>query len=138
MQLSYSWFLIVYPLIGIILLWLSWMFIVTPDRISTYIIKTAKSGDKPRLVLRWLKYFTMLAFISALIASLGMMIREIFFSAGCLIMVFIFGRLLLYWEHVKDILPEKQATINKLARKSGIMMFMMSVLCGIFWYMLVS
>lgn len=136
--MSTAWFSIYYPLIGAVLLWLSYSFLITPQRVTNYFIKTAELNGRPRLILRWLRYFLMTSIASAIFAAWPFALNEFLFSIGCLILVFVFGRLLLMWDEVKGVLPEKRDALERMARKSGILMFALAVISFLLWYLLIT
>ncbi len=133
--MSYAWFLIIYILLGIVLLWMGYILAFHPNRMVNYLVKTAQSGQQPRLIIRWLKYFLMFSLASLIAGFFPFYLTGILFSLACLVLTFILGRMLLMWDQVREILPEKQSSLTHLAQKTGYLMLTLSVLCFILWYM---
>lgn len=136
--MSYTWFLIVYALFGVVLLWFGVWMLYTPQHITNYLVKTAEAEKQPRVILKWLKYFLIFSFVSLLVSFYPVNLVGLLFSLACLIMVFVFGRILLSWNEVRDRLPHKKASIQKLARRTGGLMLTLSFLSFVLWYLHVN
>jgi len=136
--MSHAWFLIVYSLFGVIFLWFGGWMIFTPHHLTNYIVKTASAEKQPRLILKWLKYFFIFSIISLLVSFYPLDIMALSFSVSCLILVFIFGRILLMWDAVRSELPKKSEAILKLSRRTGFLILTLSVISFVFWYLHVT
>lgn len=136
--MSYAWFLIIYILIGIVLLWMGYVLSFHPQRMVGYLVKTAQSGQQPRLIIRWLKYFLMFSVVSLIAGFFPFYLTGILFALSCLVLTFILGRILLMWEQVREILPDKKSSLTRLVQKTGYMLLTLSILCFVLWYMHVN
>jgi hypothetical protein len=128
-----SWFLIVYMLVAIVLMWFGAGLIRRPETLSRYLIKMAATGERPKLLLRLLRYFLMFTALSLILSLVPFSVANLMFSLGCLTLVFVFGRMLLLWDEVRTMLPDKQDSLNRLIRRSGVLMLLLSVLSLSLW-----
>ena len=136
--MSYAWFLIMYVLIGVLFLWFGLAMVRQPERMTNYLIKTAQSGQHPRLLIKWLKYFSMVIFLSFVVSFFPFYLPGLLFSFAGVVMIFIFGRMLTRWDQIKVILIEKRVGLLRLTRMSGIFLLTYSALCFLMWYVHLS
>lgn len=133
--MSYAWFLIVYILIGIVFLWLGTVLVRSPERMVNYLVKTAESGSSPRLLVRWLKYLFSFSVVSLIVSLIPFNLAGLLYSLSCLMLTFVFGRLLLMWDEVRNIIPEKKAGLASMSRKTGYILLTISALSLALWYL---
>lgn len=133
-----SWFLIVYMLVALVFLWFGAGLVRRPGALTQYLIKTAEKGERPRLLLRLLRYFLLFSVLSLLFSLFPFSLANLIFAVGCLTLVFVFGRMLLLWDDVRLLLPEKRESLNRLVRRSGWMMLLLSMLSLALWMAQVS
>lgn len=136
--MSHAWFLIVYSLFGIIFLWFGGWMIFTPHHLTSYIVQSAAAEQQPRLILKWLKYLFIFSIISLLVSVYPTDPLALVFSVSCLILVFIFGRILLSWDSIRSELPKKSESILRLTRRTGFLIITLSVISFAFFYLHVT
>jgi hypothetical protein len=136
--MSYAWFLIMYVLIGVLFMWFGSAMVRHPERMTNYLIKTAQSGQHPRLLIKWLKYFSMVILLSFVVSFFPFYWPGLVFSFAGVVMIFIFGRMLTRWDQIKIILTEKRDGLMRLTRMSGIFLLTYAALCLLMWYLHLS
>lgn len=136
--MSYSWFLILYSLFGVVFLWFGIWLIYSPQNLTNYIVKTAQAGQQPKFILKWLKYFFFFSATSFFVAFFPQDLMALFYSVSCLVLVFIFGRMLLSWNVVREEIAKKSEAILKLSRRTGFLIITWSFISFAFWYIHVT
>ncbi len=136
--MSYAWFLVMYMLIGVIFIWFGFVMLRHPERMTNYLIKTAESGQTPKLLIKWLKYFSMVIFVSFVISWFPFYATGLIYSLFGFILIFVFGRLLTRWDDLKSILPTKRPGLLALTKKSGVFLITFALFSLVMWYMHVT
>lgn len=136
--MSHAWFLIIYSLFGLVFLWFGGWMIFTPHHLTAYIVQSATAEQQPRLILKWLKYLFIFSIISLLVSVYPTDPLALVFSVSCLILVFIFGRMLLSWDSIRSELPKKSESILRLTRRTGFLIITLSVISFAFFYLHVT
>jgi hypothetical protein len=136
--MSYAWFLVMYMLVGVLFLWFGVVLLRHPERMTNYLIKTAEKGQTPVLLIKWLKYFSMVTFVSFFVSLFPFYTTGLVYSLFGSILIFVFGRLLTRWDDIKGILPSKRQGLISMTKKAGLFLITFALLSLVIWYIHVS
>jgi hypothetical protein len=136
--MSYAWFLVMYMLIGVLFLWFGLVMLRHPERMTNYLIKTAETNQTPRLLIKWLKYFSMVILVSFIVSWFPFDRQAVIYSVFGFILIYVFGRLLTRWDDLKTILPQKRSGLLSLTRRAGLFLITYAAFSLILWYLHVS
>lgn len=136
--MSYAWFLVMYMLIGVLFLWFGLVLLRHPERMTNYLIKTAESNQSPKLLIKWLKYFSMVIFVSFIVSWFPFYGMGLMYSMFGFILIFVFGRLLTRWDDLKSILPSKTLGLMAITKRAGVFLITFAIFSFIIWYMHVT
>ena len=136
--MQYAWFLIFYILMGAGLLWYGLGFIRQPAVFQTYLTKVCDSDKPPRLILRLLRYILMFSLASLIVSFVPFALYEMLYSVLLIVLVFTVGRLFLMWDTIRLVISEKKSAVERLTRKSGYLMVLLSILSFSLWFRLVT
>jgi hypothetical protein len=109
-----------------------------PERITNYLIKTAESNQTPTLLIKWLKYFSMVMIVSFIISWIPFNGGGLFYSLNGFVLIFVVGRLLTRWDDLKSILPLKRQGLVALSKRTGIFLMTFALFSFVMWYFHVS
>lgn len=136
--MSYAWFLVMYMLIGVLFLWFGLVMLRSPERMTNYLIKTAESNQTPKLLIKWLKYFSMVIMVSFMVSWFPFDGIGLIYSLFGFILIFVFGRLLTRWDDLKAILPSKRIGLLAITKRAGVFLITFAVFSLVLWYIHVS
>lgn len=136
--MSYAWFLVMYMLIGVLFLWFGLVMLRHPERMTNYLIKTAESSQSPKLLIKWLKYFSMVIFVSFIVSWFPFYGIGLLYSTFGFVLIFVFGRLLTRWDDLKSILPAKKTGLMSITKRAGVILITFAIFSFITWCMHVT
>ncbi|MCH8566654.1 MAG: hypothetical protein LAT67_00265 [Balneolales bacterium] len=138
-QLSYNWFVVFYASLGIIFFLNGIIWYRNPQPFTNYLGQCAESGEKPGMVLKFIKYLFLFSATSLILSFFPFRLIDFFFTVWCLAMIFIIGSMLLRWESLKAIILKNPLLVAAQIKRGGLMMLSISfVLFLLTWYKLSS
>lgn len=109
-----------------------------PERMTNYLIKTAESSQSPKLLIKWLKYFSMVIFVSFIVSWFPFYGIGLLYSTFGFVLIFVFGRLLTRWDDLKSILPAKKTGLMSITKRAGVILITFAIFSFITWCMHVT
>lgn len=113
--LSFSWFSLYYPVLGILLITGGGYILARLQKVLSY-LKTAATFDKPPSIwIGVIKYLFLFTIPCLILSFFPLSWPELIFSVWCLIIVYTVGQLLVHWKQTAAAISKN---ISQLPRKT--------------------
>lgn len=135
---SIKWFLVYYPVFGLLLSAASAYFILKPQTVRSYLLKQTQNQHPPPLLRNILKYFLLFTLPCLVLSLYPFSWPEFIFSIWSLWTVFLAGSQLVRWDRLRKIIDHGKDTLPTLIRRAGVIMLSAALAIFILEYLLIK
>lgn len=133
---SIKWFLVYYPVFGILLSFAAVYFISKPHVVCSYLMEQAQNEYPPPLLRNFLKYLLFFTLPCLVFSIYPFSWPEFIFSFWSIWVVFTGGSLLARWDRIRKTIVHGKDILPVFVRRAGAMMLSVALAIFILTYLL--
>ena len=128
-NLAYNWFLVYYFALGLIFVIQGLVWMRRPDSFYTILYDSAVANERPKVLLKAVRYFTLFTLISAFFTFFPFSAFEAVFVVMSLMLAYVTGSFLLKWNEMKSIIIDNPERTKKIIKKLGQIVVVFALTC---------
>lgn len=136
--LSYSWFSLYYPLLGILLITGGLYILFKLQKVLSYLKHAATLDKPPSIWIGAIKYLFLFTIPCLVFSFIPLSWPELIFSVWCLIIVYTIGQLLVHWKQTAQAINNNVGQLPRKARFIAYNMLSLGFIMFLLFYHLQS
>lgn len=135
-----KWFIVYFIVLGVLALSAGAYLLIKTGHFKSYLLQQAESGQPPPAIRNILKYFFLFTIPGLILSFVPFSWVKLLFSLWSLMIIYVIGIRLVYWEETRNILlqPDQTGYLNRYIRASGAILLAVSLVMFMLGYLELS